>query len=207
MTHVAPASRLAVTPFGDRGGPRVAPRPSSSGRLVSPSSRSSPASHPQLVVAALAAGASSAPSPDRDGPAELRETSRARGDASTGSPSARSGSTPSRVTSRSGPRSWPTSSSTDARRPSSTRRRAAERRHVLERAAGLTAEEAKAELVAAIENQAKRDAASLVRDIEHEARTRARSGPARSSPARSSGSRPSRPPSRSSRSCTCPATT
>jgi ribonucrease Y len=45
-----------------------------------------------------------------------------------------------------------------------------ERREVLERAAGLTAEQAKAELVAGIENQAKREAALIVRDIENEAR-------------------------------------
>jgi ribonucrease Y len=46
-----------------------------------------------------------------------------------------------------------------------------ERRQVLERVAGLTAEQAKAELVAGIENQAKREAALIVRDIENEART------------------------------------
>jgi ribonucrease Y len=45
----------------------------------------------------------------------------------------------------------------------------AERRLVLERAAGLTAEAAKAELVASIEHQAKREAARLVRDIEKDA--------------------------------------
>ncbi|MGZ4609614.1 MAG: ribonuclease Y [Actinomycetes bacterium] len=44
-----------------------------------------------------------------------------------------------------------------------------ERTLVLERTAGLTAEEARAELVATIENQAKRDAALLARDIEREA--------------------------------------
>ncbi len=53
-----------------------------------------------------------------------------------------------------------------------------ERREVLERVAGLTAEQAKAELVTGIENQAKREAALIVRDIENEARadgqTRAR---------------------------------
>jgi ribonucrease Y len=46
-----------------------------------------------------------------------------------------------------------------------------QRRLVLERAAGLTAEAARAELVAAIENQARRDAAVLTRDIEREAQT------------------------------------
>jgi len=40
----------------------------------------------------------------------------------------------------------------------------------LERIAGLTADQAKGELVATIENQAKREAALIVRDIEHEAR-------------------------------------
>jgi ribonuclease Y len=53
-----------------------------------------------------------------------------------------------------------------------------ERRVVLERAAGLTADQAKAELVASIENQAKREAALIVRDTENQARrdgeTRAR---------------------------------
>jgi ribonuclease Y len=44
-----------------------------------------------------------------------------------------------------------------------------ERRAILERTAGLTAEQAKAELVSAIENQAKREAALLVREIEREA--------------------------------------
>jgi len=41
----------------------------------------------------------------------------------------------------------------------------------LERVSGLTAEQAKAELVTTIENQAKREAALIVRDIEHEARS------------------------------------
>jgi ribonuclease Y len=45
-----------------------------------------------------------------------------------------------------------------------------ERRQVLEQAAGLTADQAKAELVAGIQNQAKREAALLVRDTENAAR-------------------------------------
>jgi ribonucrease Y len=45
-----------------------------------------------------------------------------------------------------------------------------QRKQALERIAQLTADQAKAELVAAIENQAKREAALIVRDIEHEAR-------------------------------------
>ena len=45
-----------------------------------------------------------------------------------------------------------------------------ERRLVLERTAGLTAADAKAELVKAVENQAKREAAVIVRDIENDAR-------------------------------------
>ncbi|MBA3619691.1 MAG: ribonuclease Y [Acidothermales bacterium] len=45
-----------------------------------------------------------------------------------------------------------------------------ERRLILERTAGLTAEQAKTEVVAAIENQGKREAAILLRDIESEAR-------------------------------------
>jgi ribonucrease Y len=47
----------------------------------------------------------------------------------------------------------------------------AERGRELERVAGLTAGAAKAELVGTIENQAKREAALIVRDIEHEARS------------------------------------
>jgi ribonucrease Y len=46
-----------------------------------------------------------------------------------------------------------------------------ERREVLERVAGLSADQAKAEMVAGIENQAKREAALVVRDIENEARS------------------------------------
>jgi ribonuclease Y len=44
-----------------------------------------------------------------------------------------------------------------------------DRRHVLEQAAGLTAEQARSELVAAVEHQAKRDAAVVVREIERQA--------------------------------------
>jgi len=47
----------------------------------------------------------------------------------------------------------------------------AQRREVLEQAAGLTSEQAKAELVTNIENQAKREAALTVREIEKKART------------------------------------
>jgi len=46
----------------------------------------------------------------------------------------------------------------------------ARRREVLERLSGLTADQAKAELVAGIEYQAKREAALIIRDIEGEAR-------------------------------------
>jgi ribonuclease Y len=45
----------------------------------------------------------------------------------------------------------------------------AQRESELERVSGLTADQAKAELIAVIENQAKREAAVLVRDIESEA--------------------------------------
>ena len=45
-----------------------------------------------------------------------------------------------------------------------------ERREVLEQAAGLTADQAKTELIGGIQNQAKREAALLVRDTENEAR-------------------------------------
>jgi len=43
-------------------------------------------------------------------------------------------------------------------------------REVLERVSGLTSDQAKAELIASIENQAKREAMLIVRDIENEAR-------------------------------------
>jgi ribonuclease Y len=56
----------------------------------------------------------------------------------------------------------------DARR-AELERLGAERRAELERVAALSADQAKAELVAAIEGQAKRDAARIVRDIEGEA--------------------------------------
>jgi ribonuclease Y len=46
-----------------------------------------------------------------------------------------------------------------------------QRQTELERVAGLTVGQAKGELVATIENQAKREAALMVRDIEHEARS------------------------------------
>jgi ribonucrease Y len=46
----------------------------------------------------------------------------------------------------------------------------AQRREVLERLAGLTADQARSELVAGIEYQAKREAALIIRDIEGEAR-------------------------------------
>src|SRR2546430_17344143 len=49
----------------------------------------------------------------------------------------------------------------------------ADRGKELERVAGLTADAAKAELVATIENQAKREAALIVRDIGHDARSEA----------------------------------
>ncbi|MDR8410465.1 ribonuclease Y [Nonomuraea sp. 3-1Str] len=45
-----------------------------------------------------------------------------------------------------------------------------ERRAILERVAGLTADQAKAELVRQIENQAKREAALIIREIEGQAR-------------------------------------
>jgi ribonuclease Y len=47
---------------------------------------------------------------------------------------------------------------------------AEKRRQILERVAGLTADQAKSELVKEIENQAKREAALIVREIEGEAR-------------------------------------
>jgi ribonuclease Y len=47
----------------------------------------------------------------------------------------------------------------------------AQHKRELERIAALTAEQAKVELVAALENQAKREAALTIREIEHDART------------------------------------
>jgi ribonuclease Y len=58
-----------------------------------------------------------------------------------------------------------------ARRFEELDRRSAEHVRELERIAGLTADQAKAELVASVESAARRDAAVLVRTIEHEART------------------------------------
>ncbi len=52
----------------------------------------------------------------------------------------------------------------------SSRRLGEQRREVLERVAGLTADQAKGELVKEIENQAKREAALIVREIESDAR-------------------------------------
>jgi ribonucrease Y len=57
------------------------------------------------------------------------------------------------------------------RRAAELDRQDAERTKELERVAGLTAEQAKGELVGLIENQAKREAALIVRDIEQEARS------------------------------------
>ncbi|HLI36925.1 MAG TPA: ribonuclease Y [Streptosporangiaceae bacterium] len=58
-------------------------------------------------------------------------------------------------------------------RASALRDAGARTRQELERVAGLTAEEAKAELVANLENQAKREAAVTIRSIENEARAEA----------------------------------
>ena len=57
------------------------------------------------------------------------------------------------------------------RRAADLDRLTAERTTELERIAGLTADQAKSELVAAVENQAKREAALIVRDIENEAKS------------------------------------
>src|SRR5713101_6207584 len=57
------------------------------------------------------------------------------------------------------------------RRAAELEKQDAERGKELERVAGLTVDQAKTELVATIENQAKREAALIVRDIEHEARS------------------------------------
>ncbi|HEX6499566.1 MAG TPA: ribonuclease Y [Micromonosporaceae bacterium] len=60
-----------------------------------------------------------------------------------------------------------------AERESSLADAAEERRRELERIAGLTADAARTELIESIQTQAKREAALLVRDIEHEARATA----------------------------------
>ena len=57
------------------------------------------------------------------------------------------------------------------RRAAELDRQTAERTTELERIAGLTADQAKSELVSAVENQAKREAALIVRDIENEAKS------------------------------------
>jgi ribonucrease Y len=57
------------------------------------------------------------------------------------------------------------------RRAAELDRQDAERGKELERVAGLTAEAARSELVTTIENQAKREAQIIVRDIEHDARS------------------------------------
>jgi ribonuclease Y len=57
------------------------------------------------------------------------------------------------------------------RRAAELGRQDAERAKELERVAGLTSDQAKIELVTTIENQAKREAALIVRDIEHEAKS------------------------------------
>ncbi len=58
-----------------------------------------------------------------------------------------------------------------ARRATDLDRQEADRGKELERVAGLTSDQARTELVATIENQAKREAALIVRDIEHEAKS------------------------------------
>ncbi|GAA0800566.1 hypothetical protein Sya03_09470 [Spirilliplanes yamanashiensis] len=60
-----------------------------------------------------------------------------------------------------------------ARRDAELREAEDKRRLELERVAGLTADAARAELVEGIEQQAKREAAILIRDIEHDARSTA----------------------------------
>ena len=70
----------------------------------------------------------------------------------------------------------------------------ADRQAELERVAGLSAESARAELLASLESEAKLAAAGVVRDIERRHTPRPTGAPAASSPPRSSGSRPSRPP-------------
>jgi ribonuclease Y len=57
-----------------------------------------------------------------------------------------------------------------AERDEALRSRQADHEHELERVAGLTADEAKAELMAAVETTTRRDAALLVRTLENEAR-------------------------------------
>jgi hypothetical protein len=82
----------------------------------------------------------------------------------------RSASTPRPATSRSSPAELKRHEEALAARKAELEDVAEERRLILERTAGMTAEQSKAELVASIEGQAKREAAVLVRDLEHGAR-------------------------------------
>jgi ribonuclease Y len=77
----------------------------------------------------------------------------------------RSASTPRPATSRSSRRAQAARGALAARK-AELEDVAEERRLILERTAGMTAEQSKAELVASIEGQAKREAAVLVRDLE-----------------------------------------
>ena len=102
------------------------------------------------------------------GPATTGRCSPSWSVASTGRPSGRTGWTPVRPSSTTVPRPGRHRGRPD--RPAGGAGPAEDdRRHVLEQAAGLTAEQARSELVAAVEHQAKRDAAVVVREIERTA--------------------------------------
>ena len=81
-----------------------------------------------------------------------------------------------------------------------------QRAAALERVAGLTAVQAKTELVSAIENQAKREAALIIRDIEHQARSEGEKRARKVVSLAIQRVATDRPVSPSSPCCTCPAT-
>ena len=159
---VAPAQDRAQLRRPARKPTRSAPAP----RPKPPGSWNEPAKRPNKPP--RAAGTSRRKSArSRTRSASCAATSSA---ASCASPTASSGWTRSSSGSKTARRPRPSRQDLD-RRAAELDRQDAERGRELERVAGLTTEAAKAELVAVIENQAKREAALIVRDIEHEAKS------------------------------------
>ena len=89
----------------------------------------------------------------------------------TGWPTGSSGSTRNCAASKTVPPNWTSASRELDRRAAELDRQDEERTAALQRVAGLTAVQAKTELVSSIENQAKREAVLIIRDIEHQARS------------------------------------
>ena len=83
----------------------------------------------------------------------------------------------------------------------------ADQQRDLQRVAGMTADEARDQLIRQMEADARREAATVVKRLEAEARETASGAPARSSRRPSSAARPSTPSRPRCRSSTCPATT